>query len=229
VVAIREYYDLCLGALFFKEEVFERMRDDPHRLRKGLALILVVGVVIIPITLLASLIKWGMTPDPASIAKGFVDAMGQIEWLKSVASQPKFIEDLQSRIASAYGVNIVAVVLFAMVNPIILVLRWLIYGIFAFIFARMLGSKGTLSQTLGCTALAVAPSIILSVQAIAFGQSFGLDIWGWICSYLAVKVSNQLSPARAFWSTVLPPIASVLIFIGFICIGTTLIGLGGKR
>jgi len=44
--------------------------------------------------------------------------------------------------------------------PLWLVLIWLLYGVVAHLCARLLGGQGGLGQTLGRTALAVAPQLL---------------------------------------------------------------------
>jgi hypothetical protein len=49
-------------------------------------------------------------------------------------------------------------------------------------------------------------------KVLPYVQIGGLAVWGTVCNYLAIKSAHQLSPARAFWATVLPFVVLLLLF-----------------
>ena len=112
-------------------------------------------------------------------------------------------------------------------NPLGLIITWLIYTVVAFLFARVLGGKGTLNQTLGCTALAVAPQMIGAVHLLPYAQTGWIGAWVLVCSYLGLKVSGRLTPWRAFWATILPFVLLALIVLLLGCIAIAALSSGG--
>ena len=236
---LREYFGLGLGALFLKEEIFEKMRQDSGRVTKGLILILFVGVIVALVALIGNVLEWAITPDLSNLQNIVLDELKQMSWYRQNANNPEFLRGFEQGytqwwqfFGGTFKVDVLGAVTNIIVNPLALALRWLLYGVVAYIIARMLGGKGTLSQTLGCTALAVAPEILNVVTVVPFAQVGGVAIWGSICAYLGIKVANELSPWRAFWATLLPAIAVVFVAILIGCCVSVAIGAvlsGGAR
>jgi len=223
---LSEYLNLGLGALFLQEETFNKMREDSRRVFKGFILIVLVGAIVAAMAIVGKALEWSVTPDLSNLKNIVLEEMQKTQWFQSMAREPRAMQgfrqtyDLWWQIfGSMFGVNMLGVVLNVIVNPITLTIRWLVYGVVAFIFARLLGGKGTLSQTLGCTALAVAPEMLKVAQVLPYVELGGLAIWGIVCSYIGVKTASRLSPWRAFWATILPFIALIGLVILFACIG----------
>jgi hypothetical protein len=237
VNAIGEYWNLGLGALFMQEETYAQMRDDSRRVDKVLIFILLEGVVVALLATIGKLLEWSTTPDLSNIKNIVLEEMRNMTWFREMARTPQAVQQFQQGydlwwqvFGGMFGVNMLGAILGVITNPIVLILRWVVYGIVVFVFAKMLGGKGTLSQTLGCTAIAFAPEALGAVQVLPYVQLAGVGIWGLICTYVGVKVSNQMTPWRAFWATVLPFIALGVIAILFGCIGGfALSALGGGR
>jgi len=238
--ALSEYLNLGLGALFLQEETYAKMREDSKGVVKGLFFIVLVGVIVAAIAVVGKALEWSTTPDLSNLKNIVLQELQRAQWFQSMARSPQGMQgfrqgyDLWWQIfGSLFSVNVLGAVLNIFINPIILVLRWLIYGVVAFVFARLLGGKGNLSATLGCTALAVAPQMLGVVQVVPYAQLGGLTVWGLICTYLGMKVSNELSPWRAFWATVLPIILLIVLVILFGCIAGfafgSLLSSGGVR
>ena len=224
--ALSEYLNLGLGALFLQEEPFIKMREDSRRVFKGFALIVLVGAIVAAIAIVGKVVEWSVTPDLSNLKNIVLEEMRKTQWFESMAREPRAMQSFQQGydlwwqfFGSMFGVNMLGAVLNVIINPITLTIRWLIYGVVAFIFARLLGGKGNLSQTLGCTALAVAPEMLRVVQFFPYVELGGLAIWGIVCSYLGVKTANELSPWRAFWATILPFVVLIVLAILFGCIG----------
>jgi hypothetical protein len=68
------------------------------------------------------------------------------------------------------------------------------------------------------------------VQVIPYVQLGGLAIWSLVCAYVGIKTSGRLTPWRAFWATILPPIALiVLVMLLGCCVGVAVSAIGGQR
>ena len=103
--------------------------------------------------------------------------------------------------------------------PVEMILLWLIWGVVAHFAARLLGGKGTLTQTLGATALAEAPQLLSLVTVIPFVVVGGvIGTWQMLCRYTALKTVHGLSWQRAVAATLLPGIlfGIVIIVLGFV-------------
>ena len=111
--------------------------------------------------------------------------------------------------------------------PVTMILLWLLWGVVAHVVARLLGGKGTLSQTLGATALAEAPQLLSLVTVIPFVVVGGvIGTWRMLCRYTALKTVHGLSWPRAVAATLLPGIlfGILIAVLGFI-FSTLLMGL----
>ena len=71
--------------------------------------------------------------------------------------------------------------------PFLLVVQWLLYGLVGHGVARALGGTGRLTQTLGATALMVAPQVFVLLEVIPFASvSFVLVfVWALLIVYRA--------------------------------------------
>ncbi len=107
-------------------------------------------------------------------------------------------------------------------KPLGLIISWLIFGLLAHLFARMLGGSASLGQTLGATSLAAAPQLLSLLTALPFVVVAGIGTWTLLCRYMAIRVTHDLSWARSLWAVLLPP-----IFLGFLVfLLAMLIGIG---
>lgn len=238
---LSDYWNLGWGALFLKEETYQKMREEADPIVKGLILIVLVAVVVALAATVGKVLEWSTTPDLSNLQNIILQEIQKMPWYTQMAREPRAVQTFQQIWESVWrgvtpliGVNVAGAVLGIITNPIGLVLRWLIYGVVAFVFARLLGGKGTLAQTLGCTALAVTPEILGVFQVFPYVHLGGLAVWGLVCSYVGLKTAQQLTPWRAFWATVLPLVLLAVLAILVACIAgfaaSSLIAtLGGQR
>jgi hypothetical protein len=124
-------------------------------------------------------------------------------------------------IAMALNPSPVGSVLNIILAPLGLVVRWLIYGLLAYLFARWLGGTADLSETLGVLALAVAPQALNALTVFPFVTLGSLvAIWGILCAYVGLKTAHQLRWNRAMYATVLPFLLAIAVGILASCLGT---------
>ncbi len=238
---LSEYWNLGLGALFLKEETYQKMRDEANPIVKGLILILLVAVVVAFAAVVGKMLEWSTTPDLSNLKNIILQEMQKMPWYTQMSRNPQAVQTFQQTWNSVWqfvtpmmGVNVAGALLGIVTSPIALTLQWLIYGVVAFVFARLLGGKGNLAQTLGCTALAVAPQILGVVQFFPYVQIGGLAVWGLVCSYVGIKTAQQLTPWRAFWATLLPFVLLAVLAILLACIAgfavsSLIAAMGGQR
>lgn len=216
------------------------MRSLSSPFVKGLILIVVVGIVVGLVGVVGQTLEWASTPRMNQI-RGVVDRhITQMEWYKLASQDPEFVRsfkqfyDLGWQIfPSMFGApNPAQAALSIILNPITWTVTWVVYALLAYLFARMLGGEGSLGQTFGCTALAVAPRLLNLIIILPFVEIGGIvTTWALICNYLGVKTAHRLSWGRAFWATILPPVllgvlALILGAVGFFAISAV---MGGAK
>ncbi len=114
------------------------------------------------------------------------------------------------------------------VSPLLMVIRWVLYGVLAYFFIRLLGAKNDISHVLGSTALAFAPQVLNWVAVfpyIRIGRVVG--IWMLACRYIALKSGLRLSWQKALGATVFPYVVLALPFVLFLGLGILILIIGG--
>lgn len=215
-------------ALLFKEEAYEEMRAADNPVVKGLVLILIVGVVIALLGLVGTTLEWASTPDLGEIRDTILDYIPQFPgWQETpLEFRQQFVEWYNTGwdlFPNFFAANIGGAALGIITTPLGLVLRWLVYGILAYLFARWLGGTADFSETLGVLALAVAPQALNILNLLPFVELGSLvSVWGLLCAYVGLKVAHNLSWKRAAWATVLPFLLAVLLLVLAGCLGSTI-------
>jgi hypothetical protein len=121
------------------------------------------------------------------------------------------------QIADMFSPSIGGAVVNIIVIPLALIVRWLVYGLLAYLFARWLGGTAELSDTLGVLALAVAPQVLNAFNLLPYISTGNLvSIWGILCAYVGIKTAHKLPWHRAAWATLLP---FLLFFVAVILVG----------
>jgi hypothetical protein len=205
---ISRYAGLVAGALFLRTDAYEEMRGARSPFLTGLIIIVVVGVIIAIAALVGTALEWASSPN-----------LGDIEiflqWYELGWTLGRTFGDASP--GSALGGLVL--------TPLSLVIGWLVYGLLAHLFARLLKGEATLSQTLGCTALAVAPQLLKLTELVPYVAVGGVvGTWVLICRYAALKQAHRFTWGRAFWATVLPFAALWLLALIFAAIGILAFG-----
>ena len=218
-------------ALLLREHAYERMRSLPNPVVKGLVFILVLGLAIALLGLVGDVLEWATTPNMEVIRDKVYNHLTQMDWWQQLAEDPRFVEQFNSLYDSGWSMagwlgamNLSSSAMNILLTPLGLVIRWLIYGLLAYVFARWLGGTGDLSATLGVTALAAAPQV-LNVFTLLPYVSLGLlvPIWGILCAYVGIKTAHNLPWHRAVWATLLPFILALVVLLIASCIGTAIL------
>ena len=219
------------NALLLKEEAYEEMRAAASPVVKGLILIIVVGVIIALFALVGTAVEIASTPDLGEIKDivfRYIPLMPGWD-----EAPPGFAQEFQRWFDLGWQVfpkmfgapDLWGAALGIVAIPVGLVIRWLIYGLIAFVFARWLGGTGSLSETLGVLALAVAPQVLNVLTLLPFVMMGSLvSVWGILCAYLGLKVAHKLSWGRAAWATLLPFILAFGLLVLLGCLGTAIFG-----
>lgn len=231
---VSRFAGLVAGALFLRTDAYEDMRGARSPFLTGLIIIVVVGVIIAIAALVGTALEWASSPNLADIQEIVYDGIIQMPWYQETLRQaPGYDEIFQQwyelgwTLGRTFGDASPGSALGGLVlTPLSLVIGWLVYGLLAHLFARLLKGEATLSQTLGCTALAVAPQLLKLAELVPYVAVGGVvGTWVLICRYAALKQAHRFTWGRAFWATVLPfgalwLLALILAAIGVLAFGT---------
>ncbi len=215
------YLRLAWDALLLRDRAYEEMRASTGPFVRGLILIVLVALVFSIPAVVGKGLERLTSPDPGRIQEAVRQGLAEMPWYRqSAAASPQFEQSFRQGYDTWWQVfgpmlfpNPLQAALGVILNPIGLVIGWLIYGFLAFLFARLLGGQGNLGQTYGTTALAVSPQLLGVISVLPYVTVPGLTTWSVVCNYLALKHAHRLSPGRAFWATVLPYLFLLLVVV----------------
>ncbi len=217
---IAGYLQLGWDALLLRRDAYERMRDAADPVVKGLVLIVVVGAVIALLAFVGDVLEWATMPDLLAVKDTVRENLMRMPWWEEVtAAEPQFQQyflewyDFGWDIGLTLGrPNVGGALATIILTPLGLLVRWLIYGLLAYLFARLLGGGGDLSQTLGVLALAVAPQALKVLGLLPYVELGSIvSVWGVLCAYVGLKTAHDLPWYRAMWATLLPFLLAVAI------------------
>jgi hypothetical protein len=212
---------LVLRALFLDPEAYDRLRDDDNPFIEGAMLVVLISLAAALLNLVGTLLAWASSPNLDDIKQVVLAELQSQSWwplvMANAAAQAQFLRnwDLGWRILpvlfGAANPTLSAVNL--LVWPITGLLSWLIYGVLVYLFSRLLRGTGTLTQTLGTTALAATPLLLRGLGLIPFLVVGGVvNTWQLICRYRSVRSAQRLPVWRAAWATILPFVVYLLLW-----------------
>jgi hypothetical protein len=230
---ISRYAGLVAGALFLRTDAYDEMREARSPFLTGLIIIVVVGVIVAIAALVGTALEWASSPNLADIQEIVYEGMIQMPWyqetLQMVPGYDQMFRqwyDLGWTLGRTFGDSSPGSALGNLVlTPVGLVIVWLIYGLLAHLFARLLQGEATLSQTLGCTALAVAPQVLRLTELVPYAIVGAVATWTLMCRYMALKQAHHLTWGRAFWATVLPLLTLLALGLILAAIGVLAFGM----
>jgi len=231
---ISRFAGLVARALFLRTDAYEELREVRNPFVEGLFIIVIVGIVIAIAGFVGTALEWASIPDLGQIKDVVYQGLIQMPWYQQMVEQSPGFTDIFKR-QYEWGWNIFPRLFGApdlgsaaakiILTPLSLIIGWLIYGLLAHLFSRLLRGEANLSQTLGCTALAVAPQLLHLTTLLPFVTAGSVvGTWALICRYVALKQAHRLTWGRAFWATVLPILT--LWLLGLILASTGIIIFG---
>lgn len=217
----------AIDAALLRDSAYRSMRDSPNPFSQGLTFVVGVGLIVALLSIVGAILMRLTSPDLGAIQATVWQEIQNMPWVEQIPAseragvmrQVRQSFDIGWRIARMFAPGIGNAVINVILNPLSLVVGWLLYGFLAFLSARALGGKGRLDQTYGATALAAAPRMLGVVNVLPYVETAGLGTWALICNYLAIKNTHELSPWRAFWATVIPFILLLLFVVGLAVLG----------
>lgn len=217
---ITDLLRLGVGALFLRDEAYIKMSSDEQPLRKGLSLLILIGVLVGLVGVVGTTLEWASTPSFAAIKQIVWETITQSKWYQMIQREaPEALHPMKQyyelgwRLASMFAPNPAGAILNVIFIPVSLIMGWVIYSVLAHLFARLLGGTGDLGRTMGCTALAMSPNLIGLVKILPYIQlGTVVGVWVLVCDFLALKAAHHLTGWRAFWATILPLVTIYLLF-----------------
>ena len=217
--AITKPFGLLWDALFLQREAYARMRDDDNPFVEGLFVLVVLGVALGLVGIVGATLEWASSPSISAIRDAILPNLQQMPWWQFMEQDPQLqatwfriwngIWDAVQATAPSPASSLLGLILV----PLGLIVAWLVYGLLAYLFARLLGGLGTLNQTLGATALAAAPQLLNALTVLPFVVIFSLGTWTLLCNYMALRVVHGLSWQRSVAAALLPSVVLVLLAV----------------
>ena len=228
--SIARSFGLLWDALFLQREAYAHMRDDDNPFVEGLFILVLLGVLLAVAGIIGTTLQWASSPNLNTVRDVVLNNLQSMEWYRFLQQSPggelsflqvwngiwnAFASMAPSPVRSLTGI---------ITRPLGLIVGWLVFGLLAYLFARVFGGKGTLNQTLGATALASAPQLLTLVTALPFVTIAGLGTWTLLCNYMALRTVHDLSWPRAVFAALLPPLVIGLV-IGLIVSAVLAVGI----
>jgi len=233
----RSLMQTSIAGLFWEDTAYEDMGATPGAFGRGLLIVVIVGLILGLTGAVGRLLAWASTPDMVAVKDTVYQGLTQMPWYSDAARSGTFVTKFREgfdtwwQVTRFFWPSPGSALLSLVTTPLVLLVRWFLYGLLAFIFARLLGGRASLAVHYGVLSLAAVPQVLNAVQIVPGAQAGGVFFWALISSYLALKKAHGLPPRRAFWAAVLPYV-TVLLLMGFLfCIGGFLLSamIGGAR
>ena len=216
---MKEMVTMVWDSLFLDRAPYARILADGQPLKRGALIVLLLSVLVAVSMLIGTLLSWTMTPKLDAIQTLIYQTMEKMGAFDEMSGVAGAMGDFDKSWGMAWQImpglfgapspggafaNLI-------IQPFSMLVGWLIYGLLVYLFARMMGGQGSLTNTLAATALAFAPQIlnlVLIIPGAVVGSVIGL--WMLLCRYVAVQTVHDLTWGRALLVVVLP---KVLLFI----------------
>ncbi|NNJ10946.1 YIP1 family protein [Chloroflexales bacterium ZM16-3] len=224
--SVLSLFRLGLDGLLLNPVAYRDQRDSPDGLRRGFALVAIIGLLAGVATLVGNLGEYATQPSPESISQTIYAGLRAMPWFEQLsvidrqfpAQFDEIFNQITQTIQMINGGGLIGSLIGVITTPLLRIVGWLIFGTFAHLMARALGGQATFSQTLACTALAASVSLLSLVEVIPFAQAAGTTLLGLVASYVAIREAHELPPWSAFWATLLGPAILALILIALSCV-----------
>ena len=238
---MRDSIRSVVQAFFLDETPYAEMREAASPILRGLGIVVVIAVAVALFGLVGTALEWATTPKQDDIQAAVFEGIQNLPWYQMLQHEAGFREDFALWFNTWWRIfpqmfmpNVATSAAMIILLPLGLTIVWFLYGLASYLCARLMGGQGSLGQTLGCTALAVAPQL-LNVATffpyIVVGAVVGT--WTLLCRYVALKTCHKLAWGRALAATLLPYVVFILVLSVFACMGSMiaafLISKGGLR
>jgi len=208
--SITRSFGLLWDALFLQRDAYARMRDDDNPFVEGLFILVLLGVLLAVAGVIGTTLEWASSPNLNAVREVVLKNLQAMDWYRLVQQSPggesQFLQIWNGIWNTVAGLapsplrSLTGII----TKPLALIVWWLVFGLLAYVFARVFGGKGTLNQTLGATALASSPQLVTLLTVLPFVAIASLGTWTLLCSYMALRTVHDLSWPRAVFAALLP-------------------------
>lgn len=214
--------------MLFGEDALSEVRASANPLGLGFRLAVVFAAIAGLSGALGIAFDSLVSPSPAEVQAVVLEDVRGMSWYRQEAAGPNGAEfeaqfeqgyELWWRLfPSLFGLPSVGGAAAQLIlSPIVTVAGWALISLLVLVFARLLGGRASLSETLGVLGLAAAPNL-LQVLSIWPGVDVGWLVRGWAFAlgYWAVLRTHELSWGRALLALSLPRILvfTILLVVG---------------
>lgn len=219
---------LAVGGLLLDPRAYRVQRDDPAGLRRGLVLVLLIGLLVGLAALIGDLGEYFTQPNPAVVSRTIYDGLTAMPWYKqAVQANPEFATLLESVFASPGGFSLTPTPLASLfgllLTPVLGAIGWFVGGAFVHVAARAFGGAGRFGQTLATTALASSASLLGLVQVVPYAELIPASLLvasgllSLLATYVAVRETHGLPPWRSFWAVLVGPLLVGVLLLSLYC------------
>lgn len=225
----RAYPELVGKALVLDAEPFIALTDDDEPWAEGMFLTICIGFLVGVARVIGHFLAAATLPPTDAILAALLQG-----WRQYSTTLPDNVNLalIESLLREAWATSMFwqgysggwARLLTLITTPTSLLAQWLLASVIIYAAARTLGGVGTFNQTLGATALMVAPQTLRFVEIIPFAavSQLLLSVWAVLILYRAVEVAHDLSWPRALVATLTP----WLLLVALALLATILLGIG---
>lgn len=229
----RTYPELIGKALVLETEPFVVMAEDDNPWVEGLFLTACLGFLVGVARVVGSWLTVVSLPSPDAVLTTLLQ--GWRQWSTAV------VMDVDAALVERGLREVWAIVIFwsglsggwlrlltFVTTPLGFIVQWMLAGLIIFGVARALGGTGTLNQTLGVTALMVAPNLFAFASFIPFvGVSTSLVlVWAMLIGYRAIEVAHGLPWQRAMLAALSPLLLLLLLLLLLVVFISSLLFMG---
>ncbi len=215
----RIYPELVGRAMMLDPDPFIVMVDDDEPWAEGFFFVVVVGVLVGVARLIGGLLTTATLPPTDALLETLLQGWRQLGFTFISVASPEMEATLRQAWSGFLWYAGLgggwARLLTLVTSPLGVLLPWLVYGLVGHLAARVLGGIGSLSQTMGATALVAAPHTLLFATALPWVRVPGilLSVWGLLIAYRALQVAHALPWRRAVFAALLPVLVLILLAI----------------
>jgi hypothetical protein len=227
----RTYPELIGKALVLEAQPFETIADDDQPWIEGLMIVLTVGVLAGLAQVIGGFLTAASLPPSDAVLTALLNGWQEFAVRMGPAYDLAEVEAAIRRVWPSFllwsGYSGGSTRLLGLVfMPLGLIVQWVAAALIVFFLARASGGRGTFNQTLGATALIVAPQVLLLLKIIPFVSVSGLMIavWGLLILYRAVEIAHDLHWRKAALIALAP-----YAFFAFLMIAALMLAIMGLR
>lgn len=218
---LQQVVRLLWRGLWLEPEAYDEAADGDNTFVEGLFTVVLVGLVLGIAALIGGVLDWAIMPDLSAIKDLVFNGLKQMPWYEYIRQEPEALRlfeqnyDLGWQISSFFQPNPANLLTGLILTPLGLIVGWLWFAVVGQGVAKLLGSTGEMKQTMGATALAVAPNLLNIFGLLPMVGVAAVGTWTLIARYVAMRrVHENLTWGRVLVAVLAP--TAVLVLLGLV-------------